>query len=135
MKILTRYLSASLLLIVGCKVPQATSLPPQTQDNIVVVEETVPSFLDEWFVRTTKEHDPYPAVCSLHTESGHLVGSGILIRPDVVLTAGHCIEDDDIFSVVIGEEEIMVKDMVLHPSYSSTSVSYTHLTLPTKRIV
>jgi len=120
MKTLTKYLSASLLLIMGCKVPQATSLPPQTQDNIVVVEETVPSFLDEWFVRTTEEHDPYPAVCSLYTESGHLVGSGILIRPDVVLTAGHCIEDDDIFSIVIGEEEIMVKDMVLHPSYSST---------------
>ena len=89
MKTLTRYLSASLLLIIGCKAPQAASLPPQTQDNIVVVEETVPSFLDEWFVETSKEHDPYPSVCSLHTESGWLVGSGILIRPNVVLTAGH----------------------------------------------
>ena len=120
MKTLTRYLSASLLLIIGCKAPQAASLPPQTQDNIVVVEETVPSFLDEWFVETSKEHDPYPSVCSLHTESGWLVGSGILIRPNVVLTAGHCIEDDDIFSIVIGNEEIMVKDIVLHPRYSDT---------------
>jgi len=38
----------------------------------------------------------------------------------VVLTAGHCIDDDNIFSVVLGEEEILVKDMVIHPSYSHT---------------
>ena len=118
MKTLTKYLSVSLLLLAGCKTPQGISAPSQNQDN--VVEETVPNTLDEWFVEITEEHDPYPAVCSLHTESGWLIGSGILIRPDVVLTAGHCIDGDDIFSVVIGEEEIMVKDMVLHPSYSKT---------------
>jgi len=119
MKNLFRYLSASLLLIAGCKTPQETSLPPETAIDIVV-QESIPRFLDEWFTPITTEHDPYPAVCSLHTESGWIIGSGILIRPDVVLTAGHCIEVDDIFSIVIGEEEIMVKDMVLHPSYSKT---------------
>jgi len=119
MKTLTKYLSASLLLIVGCKTPQGTSLPPETTIDIVV-QESPPRFLDAWFTPTTTEHDPYPSVCSLHIESGWLIGSGILIRPNVVLTAGHCIEDDDIFSIVIGKEEIMVKDMVLHPSYNNT---------------
>ena len=119
MKNLVGYLSASLLLITGCQVPQASTLPPQTTNDIVI-QESPPKFLDAWFTPTTLKHDPYPSVCSLHKENGFLIGSGILIRPDVVLTAGHCIEDDDIFSIVIGEEEIMVKDMVLHPSYSST---------------
>ena len=119
MKNLVRYLSVPLLLITGCQIPQASILPPQTTSDIVI-KESPPRFLDAWFTPTTKEHDPYPSVCGLHKENGFLIGSGILIRPNVVLTAGHCIEDDDIFSVVIGEEEIMVKDMVLHPSYSDT---------------
>ena len=68
--------------------------------------------MDEWFVAATKENDKYPSICSLHLEDGILIGSGILIRPDVVLTAGHCIDDDNIFSITIGREDIMVKDMI-----------------------
>ena len=120
MKNLVRYLSVPLLLITGCRIPQASILPPQTTNDIAVMQEPPPFFMDEWFTPTTSEHDPYPSVCSLHSESGFIIGSGILIRPNVVLTAGHCIEDSNIFSITIGEEQIMVKDMVLHPSYSET---------------
>ena len=122
MKNLIGYLSVSLLLITGCKVSQNASLPPQSSSQIIEIEEepNYPRFLDEWFTPTTTENDPYPSICSLHLESGWLTGSGILIRPNVVLTAGHCIEDDNISYIVIGDEEIMVKDMVLHPSYSET---------------
>ena len=122
MKNLVRYLSVPLLLITGCRASQIAGLPPSDppQTIIEIVQESPPRFLDAWFTPTTIENDPYPSVCSLHKENGYLIGSGILIRPNVVLTAGHCIEDDDIFSVVIGEEEIMVKNMVLHPRYSET---------------
>jgi len=120
MKNLIRHLSVPLLLITGCRVSQKTSLPlsdpPQTIETIK--EEPIPRFLDEWFTPTTIENDPYPSICGLHTETGWLIGSGILIRPNVVLTAGHCIEDANISSIVIGDEEIMVKDTVLHPRYS-----------------
>ena len=119
MKNLIRHLSVTLLLITGCKAPQAVTTPPQNEEQIVT-EEPIPRFLDEWFIPTTSEYDPYPSVCSLHLESGWLVGSGILIRPNVVLTAGHCIENDNIFSITIGDEEIMVKNTVLHPRYSKT---------------
>ena len=119
MKNLLRYLSASLLLIIGCKAPQASILPPQNE-QVIVTQEPIQRGLDEWFTPTTEENDPYPSVCSLHLENGYLVGSGILIRPNVVLTAGHCIDEDDIFSITIGEEQIMVKNMVLHPSYSKS---------------
>ena len=119
MKNLFRYLSASLLLIIGCKAPQASILPPQNE-QVIVTQEPIQRGLDEWFTPTTEENDPYPSVCSLHLENGYLVGSGILIRPNVVLTAGHCIDEDDIFSITIGEEQIMVKNMVLHPSYSKS---------------
>jgi hypothetical protein len=92
----------------------------QSSHNLSENKSTTVNPLDRWFTPTTIENDPYPSICSLHLEDGSLLGSGILIRPDVVLTAGHCIDEDNIFSVVIGEEEIMVKDMILHPSYSDT---------------
>ena len=121
MKNLTGYLSVSLLLITGCRISQTANLPPQTPpQTIEIVQESPPRFLDAWFTPTTSEHDPYPSICSLHKENGYLIGSGILIRPNVVLTAGHCIEDDDIFSITIGDEEIAVKNTVLHPRYSKT---------------
>ena len=121
MENLIRHLSVSLLLITGCQVPQASILPPQTTTDIVIDVVSEPfNPLDEWFIATTPENDPYPSVGSLHTKNGTLIGSGILIRPNVVLTAGHVIDDGIIFSVVIGEEEIMVKDIILHPDYSSS---------------
>jgi len=123
MKNLFRYLSVTILLFSGCKTSQKTSLPPETSTDIVVEEKPNPtfSFLNEWFVPTTQEHDPYPSICSLYLEDGYLIGSGILIRPNVVLTAGHCVDDGDIFSVSIGnDEEIKVKDIVLHPRYNKT---------------
>ena len=110
------YFLALILCFSSCTATSNTSIP-QAQ-----AEKYSPSnYMDEWFVAATKENDKYPSICSLHLEDGILIGSGILIRPDVVLTAGHCIDDDNIFSITIGREDIMVKDMILHPSYSHTS--------------
>jgi len=125
MKNLFRYLSVSLLLFSGCKVPQASILPPQITTDIVidVTPPKVSNPLDRWFTPTTEENDPYPSVGSLHREDGSLVGSAILIEKDVALTAAHCLDKDNVFSLVIGEEEIMVKKTILHPSYSTASFS------------
>jgi len=125
MKNLVGYLSASLLLIAGCQVPQASILPPLSTLNIVidVIPPKVINPLDRWFTSTTKENDPYPSVGSLHREDGSLIGSAILIEKDVALTAGHCLDEDDVFSFVIGEEEIMVRGTILHPDYSTSSFS------------
>lgn len=35
------------------------------------------------------EFDPFPFVGSIHTSSGYLVGSGVLVSPNLVLTAAH----------------------------------------------
>jgi hypothetical protein len=122
MKNLIRYLSVPLLLIGGCKVPEASILPPQTTTDIVIDIEPIQEYnpLDRWFIPTTENHDPYPSVCSLHREDGSTIGSAILIEPNVALTAAHCLDDGDVFSIIIGEEYIMVKDTILHPDYSPT---------------
>jgi len=120
------YVLASVLCLASCTATTFTSTPKTQPKESIVDATTLSDYMDEWFVRTTIEKDPYPSICSLHLEDGSLLGSGILIRPDVVLTAGHCINDDNIFSVVLGEEEIIVKDMVLHPSYSRTFGRVSH---------
>jgi len=122
MKNLIRYLSVPLLLIGGCKVPEASILPPQTTTDIVIDVEPIQEYnpLDRWFIPTTENHDPYPSVCSLHREDGSTIGSAILIEPNVALTAAHCLDGGDVFLIIIGEEYIMVKDTILHPDYSPT---------------
>ena len=122
MRSIIKYLLAPVLWFssVGCESPSEIFNPPSYHVDIIVEEDnSLVNEFDHWFHPITNDNDPYPAVCSLHLFDGSLIGSGILIRPDVVLTAGHCIEKDNIYSITIGEEEIMVKELLLHPRYSN----------------
>jgi len=117
-----KYALASVVwfLSLGCQPTPNTFTPPPFQPDLVVDSGELEINLDRWFLPIKNSNDSYPSVCSLHLFDGSLIGSGILIRPDVVLTAGHCIDEDNIYSITIGEEEIMVKDMVIHPYYSNS---------------
>ena len=108
------YLLASLLCLTSCA--STVVVPPPQKENPKPVAPIDP--LSRWFDRATHENDPYPSVCSLRRQDGSLIGSGVLIRPDVVLTAAHCIDEADVFSIRIGLEDIMVKETVLHPKYN-----------------
>jgi len=61
-------------------------------------------------------------------ERGRLIGSGVLIRPDVVLTAGHVV-DDRAYSFFIGEEEILIDAIKLHPDYNHNNNIETDIAL------
>tara|TARA_Y100000296_G_scaffold48168_1_gene55197 strand:+ start:84 stop:917 length:834 start_codon:yes stop_codon:yes gene_type:complete len=121
-----KYLSVLLLcLLQGCIGTPELIVEPNpeanTNNNNNIVTSVDPT--SEWFSRVTQgdddNDDPYPSVCSLHSEDGSLIAGGILIRPNVVLTAGHCISDDDVYSIKIGDdEEIAVANTILHPYYS-----------------
>ena len=115
----TKYLSVLLICLVGCvkRTSDLVTVPPPQENTPVTTTEIIDP-MGKWFSRVTQGNDPYPSVCSLYSEEDELIGSGVLIRPNVVLTAGHCIDDDSITSVDFGDERIAVKKMVLHPSYS-----------------
>ena len=101
-------LTLLLCLLSGCK---TTGIVHQPEPPIFVEVENPKHF------ETVKEFDPYPSVGCVMDKDGLLIGSGVLIEPDIVLTAGHVV-DSNAFSFFIGEEEILIDRIILHPEYN-----------------
>lgn len=60
--------------------------------------------------------DPYPAVVTILYE-GKLIGTGVLISPDVVLTAGHVVDGDGEYSIICGGETYCISNILFHPRF------------------
>lgn len=63
------------------------------------------------------DHLISPAVGSLYNTHNSFVGSCVLIKKDVALTAGHCIELGNLKYTRFGNEEIAIKHQYLHKDY------------------
>ena len=63
------------------------------------------------------DHVVSPAVGSLYNTYNSFVGSCVLIKKDVALTAAHCIELGDLKYARFGNEEISIKHQYLHKDY------------------
>jgi hypothetical protein len=106
------YFLATTLWLIGCVTP--TSVPQQE----TAVKETKTNFLDGFETVHWYGNDPYPAVCSLSNVVGNVIASGVLIAPNVVLTAGHCIEGNELSHVSFGQQDICISETLLHPDYN-----------------
>lgn len=105
-----KYCSIPLLLLLVC----CSTVIETTKIQEVPKQETTRRGFDN----TTIENDKYPCVVSLHNITS-FVGSGILIDPSFVLTAGHCIDNDDIVEIKLFNGEChSVKKLIHHPYYS-----------------
>ena len=80
--------------------------------------ETIPT---KQYFYTTEEHDPYPSVGSIVTEEGDLIGSGVLIESDKLLTAAHVVERDIVYYFDIGYELILIERILIHENYINTT--------------
>jgi len=99
------------LLFVGCSI----SPQPIVENKI---KDSVPNLgILRGFDICTPEADSYPGVVSLHTVSG-FVGSGVLISPYYILTAGHCIDGDALDHVkLLDGRSFCISETILHPVY------------------
>ena len=79
---------------------QLSSTEPQTTQQFEFIKHTVS-----------------PEVGSLYNTKNHFVGSCVLIKKDVALTAGHCIELGDLKYARFGNEEILIKYQYIHNDY------------------
>jgi len=98
------------LLLIGCSISKP----------IVQVEskETVPKLgIFQGFDICTTETDSYPGVVALHSTDS-FVGSGVLISPYYILTAGHCIDGGNLDYIrLLDGRTFCISETILHPVY------------------
>jgi hypothetical protein len=109
------YFLAATLCLAGC----ITQTPvPQQKIQETTAKETNLDFLNGFEFVNLYDDDPYPTVCSLSGVMGSVIGSGVLIAPNVVLTAGHCIDGVELSYVSFGNEIICISETLIHPDYN-----------------
>lgn len=108
-RVLKTFTIIGLAFLVCCSTTKSstqTTTVPQTQS------------IRRGFDDCTILNDKYPCVVALHTISS-FVGSGVLISPYYVLTAGHCIANGDITEVRLFNGKIhCVRELIKHPQYA-----------------
>ena len=104
------YLSATLLCLLSCT---ATKVAP-VQPNKEIQQTPLPSHT---YVEDM-HFDPYPFVGSVNYLDGTLIGSGILIAPNLILTAAHVSEGrKDLMFVEHDGDEHCVEEVIYHPEH------------------
>lgn len=100
-----------LLLFIGCSAPT-----PITQ----VKSDTVPTpnlGILRGFDICTTQNDLYPNVVALHSMKS-FVGSGVVISPYHILTAGHCIYENNLDHIrLLDDRTFCISETILHPIY------------------
>ena len=99
------YFLATILCLSGCIATQTA--PPTTPPPSHIYMEDL-------------RVDIFPAVGSINFESdGRLIGSGVLISPNIVLTAAHVTENkDDIIYVEHDGDEYCIEEVIYYPTHA-----------------
>ena len=110
------------ILLASCQAVTLTSFepPPNASDRELVERINSPQYFE---YLDAGENDIYPAVVMLINENGEMIASGVLIKPNVVLTAAHCLDGEKIYGVTNGVEDVMVKKTIPHKKYFEWSGS------------
>lgn len=95
--------------LVGCQAIQNSPVQKTTPQG------SVPQYFTTIIA---PEQDLFPFVGSIMREDNSLIGSAVLIAPDVILTAGHVVDGGDAkYFEIISSETSQITDIVLHPEY------------------
>ena len=104
------YFLATILCLASCTATLST--PPSKQKEIIKKAPATHTYLDEF------PFDPYPFVGAISHSDGTLIGSAVVIAPNVLLTAAHVTEGrEDLKFVEYDGDEHCVKEVIYHPSY------------------
>ena len=103
------YFLATILCLASCT---ATLSTPPSKQNQIKKEPATHTYLDEF------PFDPYPFVGAISHSDGTLIGSAVVIAPNILLTAAHVTEGrEDLKFVEYDGDEHCVKEVIYYPSY------------------
>jgi len=91
--------------------PTATVTEPKSVSN----PDPFPGFQ----IADHTTQDKYGCVGHVHNEKGEFIGSGVLIAPAVVLTAGHVIDGDELKFFITKDKAYIIEKTILHPQYKT----------------
>jgi len=121
MRPFTAILSAVILAFLnGCQKDTSvskTSLPITTVDPPASICKPDP--FPGFDISNSNTQNKYGCVGHVHNERGEFIGSGVLIAPSVVLTAGHVIDGDELRYFITGDKAYLIEKSILHPSYKT----------------
>lgn len=123
-RVLVTILVTSLATFNACKgVPAASINPTQPEEAkpeaVKQPVQELPELLTRGFtVIEEGQQDPFGCVGKVLTENGDLIGSCVLISPRVVLTAAHCLEDNNPYWFETNDcERIKITQCIPHKDY------------------
>lgn len=104
------YVLAIILCVSGCTSTKVTPLPKKSTISTHTYVDDFP-------------FDPYTFVGSVNYPNGRLIGSGVLIAPDLILTAAHVAEvSEDLVFVEYDGDTHSVSDVIYYPEHISGTI-------------
>lgn len=106
-----------LALILGCK--KETTVSKIAPTTTIEAPKSVinPNPFPGFDVANNNTQDNYGCVGHVHNERGEFIGSGVLIAPAVVLTAGHVIEGSSLLYFITKDKAYLIEKSIIHPEY------------------
>tara|TARA_R110000851_G_scaffold101557_1_gene217708 strand:+ start:7016 stop:7720 length:705 start_codon:yes stop_codon:yes gene_type:complete len=115
MRNLFSYLLASTLCFSGCVTTKDTPTPKE------IKKQTTHIYVEDY------PFDPYPFVGSVCDLEKNLIGSGVLISPNMVLTAAHVSEGRDYDELIFIEydgDSYCVSKVIYYPDYNPNELNH-----------
>lgn len=121
MKPFTAILYAVILaLLTGCQKDASVSKSSNPITTIEIPQSiSKPDPFPGFDISNSNTQNKYGCVGHVHNERGEFIGSGVLVAPAVVLTAGHVIEGEQLQYFITGDKAYMIEKIILHPGYKT----------------
>jgi len=104
----------------GCQKDASVSKIP-LPTTIVEIPKSIskPDPFPGFDISNNNTQNKYGCVGQVRNEQGEFIGSGVLVAPSVVLTAGHVIDGGQLQYFITGDKAYIIEKIILHPGYKT----------------
>jgi S1-C subfamily serine protease len=104
----------------GCQKDASVSTPSLPITTVEIPQSTSkPDPFPGFDISNNSTQNKYGCVGHVRNERGEFIGSGVLVAPAVVLTAGHVIDGEQLQYFITGDKAYIIEKVILHPGYKA----------------